>query len=248
MTACLNCGHLFKGNYCPNCGQKATVKRLTFKILLEDTVHFFTHLEKGFLYTTWNILVRPGVTSLNYLKGKRKKYQKSVSYFLIWTGLYILVHNSIINHYHYRFSAENFTQLSLEEQANFLLRTHFTVFIIPIILISAFFIHTILAKPRYNFVEIFTLCLYGGGTYFMMLLVSDLVLGVIFKVNTISTNVFLWQIILSSVYNFWFSYDIFKRVHLRLLWLRLVTVAILVSISGWLLLVYLPMVWIYLTG
>ena len=245
MTSCLNCGNLFKGNFCPNCGQKATIKRLTLPGLLEDIFHFFTHIEKGFLYTTWNFLARPGLTALNYLKGKRKNYQPSVSYFLIWTGLYILVHNGIINHYQFRFSEESIAQLNLEEQANILLRTHFTLFIIPILLISAFFIYTILARPQFNFIEVFTLCLYGGGTYFMMLLVSDLFLGAGFKVNTISINVFLWQTVLSSVYNFWFSFDIFKRIHLRLFWVRLICVAILVAIFGLILLAYLPMAWIY---
>jgi len=246
MITCLNCGQSFRGNYCPNCGQKATVKRLTFLALIEDILHFFTHLEKGFLFTSWNFIVRPGITSMNYIKGRRKKYQGSTSYFLIWTGLYILVHNSIINHYHYQFLSADITQLNLQEQANLSLRTHFSLFIIPILLISALFIFLILGKPQYNFIEILTLCLYGGGTYFMMLLVSDLILGIVFKVNTISTNVFLWQTILSSVYNFWFSYDIFKRAPIKLFWLRLVAVSILVATSGWFLLLYLPMAWVYL--
>ena len=248
MTSCLNCGNEFNGNFCPNCGQKATIKRLTISGLVEDTIHFFTHLEKGFLYTTWNFFVRPGNTSLNYLRGKRKKYQPSVSYFLIWTGLYILVHNSIINHYRFRFSEVNIAQLNLEEQANILLRKHFTLFIIPILFIAAFFIYSILGRPRYNFTEIFTLCLYGGGTYFMMLFFSDIILGAIFKINTITTEVFLWQTTLSSIYNFWFSFDIFKKVHLRFFWLRLLSVAILVAIFGWMLMIYIPMAWIYFEG
>lgn len=249
MITCLNCGHSFKGNFCSNCGQKATVKRITATVLLEDVIHFFTHLEKGFLFTTWNFIVRPGSTSLYYLEGKRKKYQGPVSYFLIWTGLYILAHNLIISYHHFRYqlSAEIFTQLNMREQANVLLRTHFTLFIIPLILLTALLIYILLASPRFNFIEIFTACLYGAGTYFMMLFISDMVLGLIFKVNTISAGVFLWQTILSLVYNFWFSYDFFKRVHLRLLWLWLISVAFLTTVIGWAIMYYLPLAWIYLT-
>jgi Protein of unknown function (DUF3667) len=245
---CLNCGHHFKGNYCPECGQKASVKRLTAAVLLEEFLHFFTHLETGFLFTSWNFIVRPGISSLNFVAGKRKNYQKPVSYFLIWTGLFILIHNAIINYYHYHLTSEIVTQLNIREQSNIFFRQHFTFFIIPVILVSAILLYYIMARPGFNFIELLALCLYGAGSYFMMSFLSDFVLGVILKVNILAVNVFLWQAVLSSVYNFWFSYDVFKRLHLHLFWLRLLTVSILVAVSGWVLMFYLPMAWIYFTG
>ena len=217
-------------------------------MLLDEILHFFTHLEKGFFNTSWSFIVRPGSTSLNYLEGQRKKYQKPFSYLLIWAGLYILLHNLVINYRGFHVSDEGFALLSQVEKANVILRSHFTFFILPVLLYSAFVIYLVLGRPRYNFTEILTLSLYGGGTYFMMLFVSDIVLGLVFKVNTVSANVFLWQTILSSVYNFWFSYDIFKRVHLRFLIVRLILVAILVAVIGLLMLLYLPLAWIYLKG
>jgi hypothetical protein len=129
---------------------------------VKDTIYFFTHLEKGFGYTSWNFVVRPGRNSLNYLAGKRKNYQKPVSYFLIWTGLYILLHNSIINYFHYTLSDGLIVQHDVRTMANDLLQTHFTFFIIPVIVVSAYVVYLGLARPRYNFAEIFTLCLYGG--------------------------------------------------------------------------------------
>jgi hypothetical protein len=248
LITCLNCGELFKGNFCPNCGQAAREERLSATVLLYETVHFVTHFEKGFLHTIWAFLVRPGQTSVNFLSGKRRQYQKPVSYFLILTGLYILLHNFIIHYYkyHYDMLDENRVTLDFREQANLLLRTHFTPYIILIILFSAVIIYQILAKKKYNFIEILTLSLYGGGTYFVMLIVSDLVFGVIFKVNIISVNVFIWQLSISSVYNIWFCFDFFKRAHLKLFWLRLVTASILVSYLGWVIMNYLPMLWVSL--
>ena len=76
LTICLNCHHSFKGKFCPNCGQKARVGRLTASALLKDLIHFFTHLESGFVFTTWSFLIIPGTSSLNYIAGKRKEYQK----------------------------------------------------------------------------------------------------------------------------------------------------------------------------
>lgn len=80
-TSCLNCSTIFSGNYCPVCGQKATVKRLTAVGILVDVFTFFTNMEDGFLYTSWNFLIKPGTSSIQYLTGKRKDYQKPVSFF-----------------------------------------------------------------------------------------------------------------------------------------------------------------------
>lgn len=248
MQTCLNCSRHFKGNYCPNCGQKTGIKRITAAVLLEDIVHFFTHLEKGFLHTTWNLLVKPGLVSMNYLEGKRKKYQKPVSYFLIWTGLYVLIHNIIINYFHYKLPDENPVLAGLSEPANKMLRSHFTLFIIPLLLASAFLIYSIMARPVIYFFEVLAICLFGAGTYFMMLFVSDIILGSIFRLNILITNIFSWQTILSSLYNFWFTYDFFKRTKMRFFWLRLVCVTLLITIVGWAILVYLPVLWIYLAG
>ncbi len=35
-TDCLNCSTHFKGNYCPYCGQKATVAKLTWEACLKS--------------------------------------------------------------------------------------------------------------------------------------------------------------------------------------------------------------------
>ncbi|KAA9038378.1 DUF3667 domain-containing protein [Ginsengibacter hankyongi] len=246
-TICLNCGHHFKGNYCPNCGQKATVERITATSLMADVLHVFTHLEKGFLFTTWSFLIKPGISSINYISGKRKQFQTPVSYFLIWTGLYIVLHDKIVNHFNYLLSGEVITQLDKSGEANRLLQKHFTLFIIPAVFACALSIYYVLARPKYNFTELLVLSLYGGGTYFMMLFLSDIVLGIICKVNVLNAPVFLWQTALSFLYNFWFSFDIFKRARLRLFWLRLICAAILVAITGWIILFYLPIAWLYLT-
>lgn len=244
---CLNCGNLFSGNFCPECGQKATVKRISGSVLISDVIRFFTHLEKGFLHTTWNLLARPGFLSINFLEGKRQKYQPPVSYLLIWTTLYVIIHNFIIGHYGYTIRHEESGIPGLNEEANILLRTHFTAFIIPLLFMSALLIYFLLAKPKYYFTEILTICLFGAGTYFMMLLASDLIFGIIFGINILTTSIFSWQTVLSSVYNFWFTYDFFKRSPPKLFWLRLVAVTLFITTIGWGILVWLPQLWIYFT-
>jgi hypothetical protein len=240
IITCLNCGEKFSGKFCNECGQKAEVERLTGRHLLSEVIHAITHYEKGFLHTVWVFLVRPGNASLRFLEGKRKEYQKPVSYILILTGLYILLHNYIISRFGYTYELWSNSSI-MTNDANIFLRTHFTPFIFMIIVVSACVIYLVLGKGIFNFIETLVLCLYGGGTYFMMLTLSDIVLGAVFGVNIISMNVFLYQTILSSAYNLWFSYDIFKKARVNFLWPRLIIVSILVSVIGYCMMTYLPL-------
>lgn len=248
MANCLNCGALLHGKYCSACGQKASVERLTFSVVLEEMLHFFTHFEKGFLHTLWSFLIHPGTTALNFLAGKRKQYQPPVSYLFICTGLYVLLHNYIINHYNYHLSAKILAKVNVNEQANILLRTHFTPFILAALIVNAYVIYLIIGRPKFNLAEIIILSLYGGGTYIAMLFVSDAILGLIFKINLISPGVFLWQTTLSSLYNFWTCFNLFSKVTMRFFWLKLFVTAISVAVIGLTIFVYLPLAWIYLTG
>ncbi len=246
-TICLNCGTHFKSNFCPECGQKAEVERLTASHLLHETVHSITHYEKGFLHTLWLFLIKPGNAGMKYLSGKRKEFQKPVGYILILTGVYIILHNFIINQYDYHYLSSN-SAITFEEQSNIFLRKHFTPFIFFILVISAFIIYIVLANKRYNFIEILTLCLYGGGVYFMILTVSDLILGVVFQINILSGGVFLWQTIASAVYNFWFCFDFFKKVRMRFFGLRMIITATIISLAGLAIMNYLPLVLVKIFG
>jgi len=241
LTKCLNCGHVFTGHFCNNCGQKADVERLDIRALAMETLHFFTHFEKGFVHTSVQFVKRPGGASVAYLRGKRRQFQTPVSYLLIWTGLYILLHNFIIHYHNYHVAAG---AASLEDQANALLRTHLTPFIFIILLISALIIYPLLARPMFNFGEVLVLSMYGGGTYFMLLFLSDLVLGLLFKINTITPSVFFWQTSVAALYNLWFLYSIFKKAGLRWLLFRIILIAFIISGIGLLLLLYLPLLWL----
>lgn len=248
MAQCLNCGAEVKGKYCHECGQKAHVNRLTAKALIHEIVHFFTHIEETFFKTSLYFVIKPGTTSLNYIEGKRKRYQKPVSYFLIWTGAYILLHNFILNYFHYTLVLQDAGQSPAQIEANILLRKHFTVFMIPLMFLSALIIWLVLARRRFYFFEILTIVLYGGATYFVLSAISDIVLGVIFRININHYTVFYWQMIMSGVYNLWFTYDFFSRVKIKWFWPRLIFTAILITLTGDFIMLYLPLAWINMTG
>lgn len=79
------------GAYCYECGQKARTARISWVYLLNEFLFFFTHLEKGFIYTSLQMLANPGLLVIRFMEGKRKIYQPPVSYFLIWTATFIVL-------------------------------------------------------------------------------------------------------------------------------------------------------------
>ena len=86
-----NCGEKVVGSYCTHCGQKTIEQRISFHYISHEVLHFFTHFEKGFLFTSWNMLAKPGKVVTDFVKGKRKIYQPPVSFFLIWITMYLLL-------------------------------------------------------------------------------------------------------------------------------------------------------------
>jgi hypothetical protein len=248
LITCINCGHSYHGKFCPECGQKSSVKRLSPNVLVEEFAHFFTHVEKHFLHTSKEFILHPGRISHNFLLGKRKNYQKPVSYFLIWTGIFIICHNFIIGYFNYEYVVPVNQQSPEMAASNLFLRKHFSFMMLPLLFITALVVWLVMARPRFYFFEVVVLNLYGGGTYFILNLVSDIVLGVLLQININHINVFIWQTILSALYNFWFAYDFFSRFSLRFFWLRMFLTSILIAIAGKIFMDYAPLLWLYITG
>jgi hypothetical protein len=93
MSTCKNCGYQVDLKYCPNCGQKESVKRIELKWLFQELPHAVWHLEKGFLYNVTELFKRPGYAIKDYLEGRRKKFYHPVSYLMIILGvMYIVMH------------------------------------------------------------------------------------------------------------------------------------------------------------
>lgn len=67
---CKNCGYEFSGNYCTNCGQKANTSRFDWKHIGKQVLDSFD-LDRGFIYTLYNLIIRPGHLIRGYIEGKR---------------------------------------------------------------------------------------------------------------------------------------------------------------------------------
>ena len=88
---CANCGLEFTGDYCPCCGQRGDVGRITVKSLLSSLTMIWGLDSRSMLYTLWQLLLRPGYLIYDYLKGKRQSSFPPVKMLFILTVLLSLL-------------------------------------------------------------------------------------------------------------------------------------------------------------
>ena len=100
-TACLDCGTALTDHFCGHCGQPANTHRITLKhLLFHDLPHSIWHVDKGVVYTFYQMLTRPGLTIRGYLDGQRTRLFRPVSYLLLLVGISALVMSAFQTNLH----------------------------------------------------------------------------------------------------------------------------------------------------
>ena len=80
-VTCANCGTIYHGHYCPECGQKAHIHR-SLAAIGHDIMHGVLHLD-GKLWETLPLLAfKPGHLTRRYIAGERAKFVSPMSMFL----------------------------------------------------------------------------------------------------------------------------------------------------------------------
>ena len=88
---CNNCNTVVTSEFCPNCGQRTSINKVSFKETFHDLIDQLFSLSAPLPATLKMLIVNPGLLFREYLSGKRKKYYKPISFFLLATLLYIFV-------------------------------------------------------------------------------------------------------------------------------------------------------------
>ena len=89
---CLNCGKKStEGDFCPYCGQRKDVSRITMTVLSISLLSGLTRINRGFLYTCWKLLLQPWNVIKDYLQGKRQQYTGPIQILIILCFLSVVV-------------------------------------------------------------------------------------------------------------------------------------------------------------
>lgn len=84
---CLNCGHAVPAAYCSHCGQPASTHRFTFAAVLHDIPHSVFHVDKGLLFTAKELILRPGRSIREYVRGKRVQHFRPFGYLFLLSAV-----------------------------------------------------------------------------------------------------------------------------------------------------------------
>ena len=90
MKECVNCGTMTDTPHCPNCGQKMTVKRVSFRSIIEEFFSKWIGFDNQFGRTVISMLTMPEQVVHAYLHGNRTKYIGPLGYVVIMTALLII--------------------------------------------------------------------------------------------------------------------------------------------------------------
>ena len=89
--ACINCNIDFDGEFCPSCGEKKDVDRITLTSIVQSSFSGFMDMDKGLLFNLKNLTLRPQKTILNYINGKRRQILNPISYAIITISVYLFL-------------------------------------------------------------------------------------------------------------------------------------------------------------
>lgn len=88
--ACRNCGVAMTSRYCPDCGQRAVLDRLSVGSLATDFAGQFLALDRGLWFTAFAVLRDPGGVARRWLDGQRRRYVGPVGFLSFGAALMLL--------------------------------------------------------------------------------------------------------------------------------------------------------------
>lgn len=167
---CKNCNRPILDDNCLSCIAKPELKRIDSHYIRHELFHLF-HIEKGFLYTVKELVLRPGDSIREYITVDRSKHMKPIPFLIFSALLY-----TIIAHYFKPEQVANTTTDFIKDDSYVkIIRnwidTHYGYTYIMMSVFIAGWTKLLFKKYSFNFYEIMTLLCYvlGQGMLFTML-------------------------------------------------------------------------------
>ena len=192
---CLDCKELVNGNYCASCGQEAAVRKINWHYILAEIQGVFM-LERGFLFTVKELLLRPGENIRRFLLRDRKRLIKPIVFLILSSLVYTLIN------YYFPFEAKYMEPIATapENYITQMVRWITTNYGYSNLLIGIFFtgwVWIFFNKYGYNLFELFVLVCYVLG-------MGMLIMGIFGMLeNLLQLPFFLIGSLLATVYSCW---------------------------------------------
>lgn len=202
ITNCVNCNQTHNKNYCSNCGQAKTLKRID-KDYIFNEVRSVLNFDKGFFYTIKALLLRPGKTVRAFIKEDRNRIVKPIIFIIITSLIYTVLRQI----FQFEDGYVNFSNVKDSATTTLLkwIQNNYGYANILMGIFIALWAKVLFKKYAFNFYEILILLCFIMGIG--MLLFS------VFGVFERLTNLKVLQIagIIAFVYNTWAIAQFFDR-------------------------------------
>ncbi|MBC2839794.1 DUF3667 domain-containing protein [Robiginitalea sp. SC105] len=167
---CKNCQTVLRleFRFCPTCGAKTEVQRITFPALLRDFIDRFLDLDNSVVRTFTGMILRPEAVIGGYITGLRKRYLNPVSFLgiaLTLSGILIFVMQKLYaGEIDFTGGAENLNPEFARKWSNIAFDFNAVLFLLylPVFALPAYLL---MNKVRYNLAEYFVAFVYTVSEY-----------------------------------------------------------------------------------
>lgn len=203
---CIACENEHQENFCPNCGERAGIPKITFKSMFAEAFKTVTNMDKGFLLNLKYLTLSPKQLIGNYLSGKRKGIYNPISFLILAVTIYLIVDSlieipkgNILSDSNNKDIIKTFRIYSIGYEAGYFIQTYLKYFW----LLTIFWLGlaTKIMFGKYNYAEHLTICSFTIGYATLVGLIGFLT----FTWDDLLYNPFVYVAII------WILYQVFKN-------------------------------------
>ena len=232
-NSCKNCGQEINTPFCSNCGQRSSVYKVTMRETFEDLADNLFSLSSPLFITLKTLIVNPGELLREYLSGKRKKYYKPISFFILTTAVYLFLRWSIgfdlRRGTEIEQSAADQINMDLASQAGYFMFQHINTLAFFLVLTMSIALKIFFFK-KYKFIEYVAVAFYLNGIYSLLATLN------IFYIKFVDYQVQYLAILVMGVY---FVYAMIRFFQTRPIWVGLKSViAYFAAYAGYLIMAF----------
>lgn len=174
---CKNCNTEINSNFCPECGQPTSLKRIDGHYIIHEIEHVL-HFERGILYTVKGLITNPGQNVRDYLSLNRSRLVKPIIFVIVTSLIYTITINFFdIKEQYVTIDGEG-AMLSTPKKIFTWMQAHYGYANIIMGIFIAFWTKIFFRKHKFNFFEILILICFVIGISMLIFLLFGMLAGI----------------------------------------------------------------------